>query len=296
MQVIKENAYAKINLFLDVVGRRSDGFHDVNTVMQTVSLFDTITLSASASPTSRVTLRTDDATLPTDGKNLVVRAAERYLRQAGISAIVDIVLEKKIPVAAGLAGGSSDAAATLRAMDRAFGGALTRAELLDLAATIGSDVPFCLVGGVGLCRGRGEVLTPLDGESRGAYVIGCADESVSTPVAYAELDRIYHNFDGSVRFGRDDVCATLIEQLRGNDVPTALYNIFEEPIFAMASGARMTKELLLNAGARAAQMSGSGPSVFGVFDTEDGAERAAAVLIAHGIRAYTAIGYDQHFI
>jgi 4-diphosphocytidyl-2-C-methyl-D-erythritol kinase len=157
MKTTTEFAYAKINLTLDVVSKRSDGFHDIESVMHSLSLCDELIFTVCESDKTEISLEIKgNDSLPTDKNNLVCRAALLYLDKIGESARIGVTLIKKIPSAAGLAGGSSDAAATLRAMNRLYDGRLSEDELLTLAASIGSDVPYCLVGGTALCEGRGE--------------------------------------------------------------------------------------------------------------------------------------------
>ena len=152
---ISEKAYAKINLFLDVVGKRADGFHEIKSVMQSVSLFDEVDVSVERADYSCITIKVENSDIPADERNLAYLAAEAFLDKTGISAAVDITLRKYIPDRAGLGGGSSDAAAVLRALNMAFGDPLSKNELIALAEALGSDVPFCLVGGTRLCEGKG---------------------------------------------------------------------------------------------------------------------------------------------
>ena len=161
---INEKAYAKINLFLDVVGKAPDGYHEIVSVMHSVSLCDEVSLSVERASYSCITLSVRGEDVPNDERNLAYIAAEAFLEKTGIAATVDITLEKQIPTKAGLGGGSSDAAAVLRALNLALGSPLTTAELCELGAEIGADVPFCIVGGTRLCRGRGEKMSayPMD--------------------------------------------------------------------------------------------------------------------------------------
>ena len=178
-------AYAKINLYLDALGRREDGYHELYSIMHALDLHDDIVVQLFPSDTPAVTLRIFGAHLPTDRRNLVFRAAEAYLARVNLTATASVVLRKKLPIAAGIGGGSSDAAATLLAMNRAAGGLLGKSELLSLAAELGSDVPFCLVGGTQICRGRGEKMEPLL-PTRPLYaVLVTGREYVSTPRAFA---------------------------------------------------------------------------------------------------------------
>lgn len=288
MRAIKEDAYAKINLYLDVEERRADGFHNVKTVMHTLSLKDTVTVRIHPASETKITMKIRAPhPLPNDSKNIAYQAAARYLEAAGISAQVEIELEKNIPVAAGLAGGSSDAAAVLRAMNRLFNRHFSRRALLALASEMGSDVAYCLVGKTMLCEGKGEIMTEIPTNLSINAVIAIANEHVSTPLAYASLDERYSNFDGSVESCGGDCYDALIESLAKNQPPKALYNIFESVILEKCQGAAAIKARLLDLGALSSMMSGSGPSVFGIFASEEAATRAKDELLNEGYRAYS---------
>jgi 4-diphosphocytidyl-2-C-methyl-D-erythritol kinase len=262
---IHEKAYAKINLYLNVTSKRPDGFHNIETVMQTISLCDDLAVSLTLSDKAEVYLSVGGADLPNDSGNIVTRAAELYLARSGKVGRVDITLIKRIPVAAGLAGGSADAAATLRAMNRLFNDYFSENELLSLSAELGSDVPFCLLCGCALCRGRGELIEPIASPASLHFVIAIADgEQVSTPAAYRALDDMYSDFDGSVKRETPDL--------------TKLYNIFENAVFPTCSKAEMLKKRMIKLGATASLMSGSGPSVFGLFESEADARAVAQLL------------------
>lgn len=291
MRVQKEKAYAKINLHLECVARRSDGFHDIRSVMYSLSLADevTVTLGSTGKSSLRVIV-VGNPRLPTDKKNLVYIAAEKFLGRLGIKAEVTVKLEKKIPVAAGLGGGSSDAAATLRALNKLFSRPFTERALLSIASEIGSDVPYCLLGGAALCEGRGECITRLNTARSVHAVIAVANEHVSTPSAYSALDEAYADFDGSIPHAADAEYSALMDYLRGGEAPNSLYNVFESVVLAGCPGAAEIKSKLITLGARLSLMSGSGPSVFGIFDTEQTARMAESVLRESGIRAYYAYG------
>ena len=291
MKSVKEKAYAKINLTLDVTSRREDGFHDVLTVMHTLSLCDELTVTVSPSRTPTVSLELScEHRLPTDDRNIAVKAAKLYQSRAGITDSVAITLAKRIPVAAGLAGGSTDAAATLRALNRIYGKRLSDKMLLSLAAELGSDVPFCLIGGTALCRGRGERIDRLPDLRNLSVVVAIADgEHVSTPDAYTALDKMYSNFDGSIPTVGAERTASLIESIKTGRLDTAsLYNVFEDAILPACPGAAAIKEKMLELGATASLMSGSGPSVFGIFDSDDAAKSAREQLSLLGYRAFFA--------
>ena len=273
---VKEYAYAKVNLYLDVISKREDGFHDIKTVMHTVSLADEVTVAVKAAqrPSVRLTV-IGHAKLPTDSRNLAVRAAELFLSSTLISAEVNIRLLKRIPVAAGLAGGSSDAAAVLRALNKAFRRPLTEKRLLAIAAELGSDVPYCILGGTALCLGRGEIIERLPEKLKLNFVVAVADEYVSTPMAYSELDRIYSDFTGERNDGSASCYdAIMLSASDGKITKDKLFNIFEKAILPTCFGAESIKSKMIELGATHSLMSGSGPSVFGIFPDRTSAEAA----------------------
>ena len=290
MRAVKEFANAKINLYLDVIARRDDGFHDIKTVMHSISLRDELTVTYKPSSTTAVRLNImGNRFLPSDDKNLAVRAAMLYLDRLKRTADIEITLKKRIPVAAGLAGGSSDAAATLRAMNRLFDKAFTERALLKIAAELGSDVPYCLYGKTALCEGRGEIITKLPNTIKLNVVVAIANERVSTPRAYSELDALFSSFDGSVSTGGDRYY-TIVEEFlsRGEITSDELFNVFEAAVLKACPGAARIKRRLVELGASAALMSGSGPSVFGVFASHEEARAACFALRAEGITAFYA--------
>lgn len=288
MIAVKEKAYAKINLFLDVINKRSDGFHEIKTVMHTVSLCDDITLFYAPSDKTDIKVFVDgNKFLPQDSRNLAYRAANLYLEKCAIKANVQIKLKKRIPVAAGLAGGSSDAAAVLRAINRANRRLLADKVLSELSAELGSDVPYCLMGKTALCEGRGEIMTRLPDVSLGYAVIAIAGEFVSTPKAYGTLDAAFCDFDGTVATGGDEKYPILKSAIdKGVLDVNGLFNVFEGAVLPECPKATVIKAELLSLGARAAMMSGSGPSVFGIFDTLTKAENAANALLQKGFSAF----------
>lgn len=290
MQSVKEMAYAKINLYLSVTSKRDDGFHGIETVMHTVSLADEVTLTLQSIGKCAVRLAVDGGKwLPTDAKNIAYAAAMLFMERAGINAEINIRLVKRIPVAAGLAGGSADAAAVLRGMNRLFNRPLTERVLLSLAAELGSDVPYCLLGGTAICGGRGEQITRLPDTLSLHTVIAVAGEHVSTPMAYSALDTLYSNFDGSIPVTSGDALDELLVSIKNGTLQVSgLYNIFEDAVLPGCPGAVGIKARLKELGAKYAMMSGSGPSVFGIFGTASDAENAAATLRAEGIVAHAA--------
>ena len=286
---ITEKAYAKINLHLDVTGILPDGYHAVNTVMQTVSLFDEITVSnikkTEDAPCFSVSCNVEG--VPCDERNLAVRAALLFCKKTGISLKADIDIVKNIPMAAGMAGGSTDGAAVLRALNRATGFPLDTDGLCSLGAQLGADVPFCIVGGTLYADGKGDLLHEFPVLPECSIVIACEGERVSTPWAYRLLDETFSGFDGSAYTPKD--VEGLKNALTCKDITAtaaSLYNIFEGPVLAERPVAADVKATLEEAGVMRAMMSGSGPSVFGIFACPKCAERAKALLEKKGYRAY----------
>ncbi len=287
MRTAKERAYAKINLFLDVCEKRADGYHDIRSVMHAVSLSDLLTVTVTPSARASLSLRTDGAAhVPTDESNLACRAAKLFLGRLGASAAVEIALEKKIPVGAGLAGGSTDAAATLRVLNRLFARPFSGRALLSMAEELGSDVPFCLLGKSALCEGRGEKLTPISLPPL-SLVIAASGEYVSTPAAYAALDRLYSDFDGSVPTEGARAYRAFSDALSGDGrLAAGLYNVFEPAVLPQIPKAAALKARLASLGAEGTLMSGSGSAVFGLFPDISRAEAAKKILCEEGAAAY----------
>lgn len=290
MHIIKEKANAKINLYLDVTALREDGFHDIKSVMHSVSLYDEISIKYT--PSSKTSIRVSvsgNKFLPTDEKNLAYRAAQLFLNRAALNANIEIIILKRIPVAAGLAGGSSDAAAVFRGMNKIFGRMFSERALSDMSAELGSDIPFCLYGKTALCEGRGEIMTRIKTYPKLKLVIAVANEYMSTPTAYKRLDELYRSFDGSINSGGEEYFERLMISLAQNGVSeNSLFNIFENSVFPICQGAAKIKAELIDMGAYAALMSGSGPSVFGIFKSEDDAVRALNAMKARHINAFYA--------
>ena len=289
MTAVMEKAYAKINLYLDVLGIRGDGFHDIKTVMHSVSLCDDITVSVKPAQNSRVNIfMHGNAFLPHDDKNLAVKAAKLFMGALGITAEVNIKLVKRIPVSAGLAGGSSDAAAVLRALNRIYKRPFTQAALSSLGAVIGSDVPYCVLGKTALCEGRGERIQQIATSASLNVVIAASDEHVSTPDAYRALDGKFSGFDGSVPTNGVSAYERISSALSSGKIGKGdMYNIFERVVLESCPKAREAISLLESMGGIAI-MSGSGPSVFGIFESESEASAACDALISRGYRAFYA--------
>ena len=274
---MRVRAYAKLNLTLDVLGKRPDGYHDLRMLMQTVALADEITLTPQERPGVRV--QTNLHFLPNNEKTLAAQAALRCLRANSLEERgFSIDIEKKIPVCAGLAGGSSDAAAVLRGLNEMLGTGLLPAELARLGQEIGSDVPYCVTGGTALAEGRGEVLTALP-PLPPCWVVLCKPEfSISTPALFAGVD--------SVRLRCRPDTQGAIDSLRAGDlagVARRMYNVFED-VLPDRQRARVAdiKNVMVQCGALGASMSGTGPTAFGLFPGEAEAREARDRLLELG--------------
>lgn len=271
--VVEEKAYAKINLFLDVLGKRKDGYHDIRSVMHAVDLFDEVILDFSFADYACVTLKVEgEESLGDPMQNLAYLAAERFMDKTDFTAAVMITLKKKIPAGAGLGGGSSDAAAVLRAMNLAAGKPLSLDALLELGAELGSDVPFCILGGTRLCTGRGEKMQdfPLDTSGLSFVIAKPKKQSVATPAAYRALDAAFGDF-------KDDNWEyhNALFSFFSEEPLSSLYNIFESTVLPECIEAAELRTKLIAGGAVGSVMSGSGTAVFGIFDDAEKAEEAA---------------------
>lgn len=278
--------YAKINLHLDITGRLENGYHAVNTVMQTISLCDEVTVTLREDETIFASCNISD--VPTDEKNLAVRAALLLREAVGGSFGAEIRIQKTIPMAAGLAGGSADAAATLVGLNRLLGEPCSRQQLCEIGSQLGADVPFCIVGGTRFADGKGDVLHDFPKMPECAMVVACEGEGVSTPWAYRRLDEAYGNFEkafGYLPKSIEPLKQVLTEKnLRG--IAETMFNIFEAPVLAERPVAAELRSLFLSSGALGAMMSGSGPSVFAIFASEKDAENAVELLKKKGYRGF----------
>lgn len=260
-------ALAKINLGLDVLGRRENGYHDVRMVMQSVYLYDNVRLEAREEP--GIELSSNLYYLPDDTGNIAYKAAQMMIEEFHLEGGVRITLDKHIPVAAGMAGGSSNAAAVLFGMNRLFGLELTRQELMERGVQLGADVPYCILRGTVLAEGIGEKLTVLPSIPKCAVLIAKPPVSVSTRVVYEALDSkeiVKHpDIDGLIR---------ALEEGSLKTVAACMGNVLEDVTIPKYPVIREIKQEMLEAGALNAMMSGSGPTVFGLFENKIKARNA----------------------
>ena len=269
---VQEYAYAKLNLTLDVTAKRDDGYHDMLMVMQTVSITDSIVLEQTGE--KGIHAACNFRYIPTDERNLAVRAAGAFLDTIGEEKNgILIRMDKTIPVGAGMAGGSADAAAVLRGMNRLYGSRMNRRDLEKLGERIGSDVAFCIAGGTSLARGRGEVLEDLTPMPDCAIVVCKPGFSISTPELFRKLDQI------GLRT-HPDTAGMLSALESGNlkEISMRMFNVFEEVEDRRMRSETEIKHVLLDYGALGAVMTGTGSAVFGVFSDETAAETCAAHL------------------
>jgi len=273
---VVESARAKINLYLDVVRRREDGYHDIETLFQSLDLADEVALEPRGE--GRLTLECSLPELCAPEDNLALRAAALLRRHTGCRAGAHIRLEKRIPVAAGLAGGSADAAAALRGLNRLWGLALTHDDLAALALELGSDVPYCLTGGLAAARGRGECLTPLP-PLPGDWHCLLVDPGIPVRAAqaytYPLLEKCGPPPEGEHWTPRFRQAAALAAEGR---LPELVFNRLERPVFHDHPALAEIKGTLLALGAHAAAMSGSGSVLFGLFRQGDPVADAVAAL------------------
>ena len=276
MDEISLKALAKINLGLDVLGKREDGYHEVRMVMQTIHLYDRVEIKKTRSP--HIHVETNLYYLPVNEDNLVYRAAKLMKDEFQIKEGVRIVLQKFIPVAAGLAGGSSDAAAVLVGMNRIFNLGLKQNKLMELGLKIGADVPFCIMRGTALAEGIGEKLTALPPMPKCPVLIAKPAISVSTKAVYEGL-KLY---DGMEHPDIDGVMEG-IQQKDLKGVASHMGNILETVTIPMYPVIEDIKKLMLENGALNVMMSGSGPTVFGLFPNEKEIRRAYEALKQSGL-------------
>jgi 4-diphosphocytidyl-2-C-methyl-D-erythritol kinase len=272
---VRVRAYAKVNLGLEVLGRRPDGYHELRTIFQTVDLFDRLSFEPADGDVELVVSEPD---LPSGEDNLVVKAARALAKAAGRSAGARIRLEKAIPPGRGLGGGSSDAAMTLIVLNELWGCGLTAEELCRVAATIGMDVPFFLVGGTALGVGRGEVVFPLECQLEVPIVLILPDFAIATAEAYGNL--ILTKRESSLKLQ-----SFALSCLGGGNELLGLVNDLESATKEYSPAIHAYRDNLAELGATVSSMSGSGSAVFGIFLDEAVAHSAAQSLAARGIRA-----------
>lgn len=273
MYTIKEKAYAKINIFLEVQSRLENGYHNIDTVMQTVSLCDEITVDY-LTEGEGINITCTDPSIPTDSSNIVYKCAKGYLDYCRLTGGVNVHIEKNIPVSAGLGGGSADGAAVLRALNKISQTPISIEELCRIGVNIGADIPFCVVGGAVRCMGVGEVFMPSCSLSPELYlVIAKGKQGSNTAEAYKAIDGVAN------RKQREMPKAFLnIGDNNSAIIASELYNAFEQVVLPKNKEASAIKRALTVLGATGSLMSGSGSAVFGIFESQSKAQSAVEYL------------------
>lgn len=277
MEKIELKAYGKINLGLDVLRKRPDGYHDLDMIMQAVGVYDDIVITKTDMP-GEITVKTDAAVLSNEKDNLAYMAAKMLFDEFDINQGISIYINKRIPIAGGMAGGSADCAAVLKGVNQMFGLNLSKEQLMERGVKLGADVPYCVLGGTAVARGIGDVLTPLPTPPQCHVVIAKPPVSVSTAYVYGHIkpDEIQK---------RPDI-EKMIQAIKNQDLyelASLLYNVMEDVTVPEYPIIKDIKEVLIQEGALNSIMSGSGPTVFALFDDLKKAQNAVEVLKEKGL-------------
>lgn len=271
MDKLQLKAYGKINLGLDVIRKRPDGYHDLDMIMQMVDVYDDVIIEKKAG--EEIVVKADAAVLSNGKDNLAYMAAKMLFDEFGIKSGVEITIHKRIPIAGGMAGGSSDCATTLIGINEMFNLGLSKQQLMERGVKLGADVPYCVLGGTAIARGIGEVLTPLPTPPQCHVIIAKPPISVSTAYVYGHIrpDEITK---------RPDVeqMTLAIKEQDLNKLSDLLYNVMEEVTVSEYPVIEKLKSIMLENGALNSIMSGSGPTVFGLFDDREKAQAAMKAL------------------
>ena len=276
MDKMELKALGKINLGLDVLGRRENGYHDVRMVMQTVYLYDQIRMEKTKKP--GIELLTNLFYLPVNENNLAYQAADLLMKEFHVKEGVKITLDKHIPVAAGMAGGSSNAAAVLFGINRMFSLGLSQKELMERGVTLGADVPYCVLGGTAIARGIGEVLTPLPAPADCHVIIAKPPVSVSTAYVYGHIKPL--------EITKKPDIEAMAQSIKDGDLKkmaSLIYNVMEDVTVGEYPIISEIKHVMLDNGALNSIMSGSGPTVFGLFDDKEKAQQCVKTLEEKGL-------------
>ena len=287
MNSISLKSRAKINLSIDVIGKREDGYHIVEMIMQTIDLYDDIKLKELEE--DNITIKSECSYIPLNEDNIVYKAAKLIKEKMDIKKGIEIFIKKNIPVAAGMAGGSSNAAAVLVGLNELWKLCLSKDELRDLGLKLGADVPFCIEGGTALAEGIGEKLTYIKGINKDVNILVCKpDIFVSTKEVYQSLDikNIEKRPDNKL----------LIEKLKNDDIVSVsnnMVNVLEDVTSKKYSDIKVIEDIIAKNGAMGTMMSGSGPTVFGFFDNEEKAKRARVELLENYSQVYVVTSSEK---
>jgi len=282
---VTEKAFAKINLCLDIVSRRANGYHNLESVMHTIPLFDTVTITKS----KEISITCSNPAVPADSSNLAYKAAVKFFEKTKIKDGASIHIEKRIPMAAGMAGGSADCAATLRGLNRLYGFPLENRELEELGGSLGADVPFCIRSGTFGVTGIGHDFFPVSAPPKFIYVIACGSEGISTPAMYKEYDERYNpplcDEPKNLFTQKSENLRIALEKGEKEEIFSSMFNCFEEIAEEQRPEIKKIKSIMMENGAAFSMMSGSGPSVFGIFEDAEKAYASKNAIENEGIFA-----------
>jgi len=271
MDKLQLKAYGKINLGLDVIRKRPDGYHDLDMIMQMVDVYDDVIIEKKAG--EEIVVKADAAVLSNGKDNLAYMAAKMLFDEFGIKSGVEITIHKRIPIAGGMAGGSSDCATTLIGINEMFNLGLSKQQLMERGVKLGADVPYCVLGGTAIARGIGEVLTPLPTPPQCHVIIAKPPISVSTAYVYGHIRP-----DEITKRPNIEQMTLAIKEQDLNKLSNLLYNVMEEVTVSEYPVIEKLKSIMLEKGALNSIMSGSGPTVFGLFDDREKAQAAMKAL------------------
>ena len=280
MNSIELKSRAKINLSIDVLGKRPDGYHLVEMIMQTIDLFDNIKIFSLEE--DQIIISSNSKDIPVDSSNIVYKAANLIKQEFNIKKGVEIYIDKNIPIAAGMAGGSSNAAAVLVGLNKLWGLNLSKNELKELGLQLGADVPFCIEGEASLAENIGEKLTNIEGLSQDVFILVCK------PELFVSTKEVYEAIDSKIIEKRPDN-KLLIRLLKENNIELLaknMYNVLESVTKEKYPIIKEIEEIMINNKALGAMMSGSGPTVFGIYTNKDDAEKCKKILLENFKQVY----------
>lgn len=287
MNYIQLKCRAKINLSIDVLGKRTDGYHLVEMIMQTIDLFDIIKIFSLEE--DKIVIESNSNDIPLDSSNIVYKAVDLIKEKFNIKKGAKIYIEKNIPIAAGMAGGSSNAAAILVGLNKIWELNLNQNELKDLGLQLGADVPFCIEGGASLAENIGEQLTKIDGLPQDTFILVCK------PELFVSTKDIYEAIDSKIIDKRPDnkLLIKLLEENNVRQLSREMYNVLEEVTKEKYPVIEEIEKIMMDNNALGSMMSGSGPTVFGIYDTREEAEKCKNILLKKFKQVYVVKSHKE---
>ena len=287
MNYIQLKCRAKINLSIDVLGKRTDGYHLVEMIMQTIDLFDIIKIFSLEE--DKIVIESNSNDIPLDSSNIVYKAVDLIKEKFNIKKGAKIYIEKNIPIAAGMAGGSSNAAAILVGLNKIWELNLNQNELKDLGLQLGADVPFCIEGGASLAENIGEQLTKIDGLPQDTFILVCK------PELFVSTKDIYEAIDSKIIDKRPDnkLLIKLLEENNVRQLSREMYNVLEEVTKEKYPVIEEIEKIMMDNNALGSMMSGSGPTVFGIYDTREEAEKCKDILLKKFKQVYVVQSHEE---